>query len=190
MLQRDLNLKALRRPQVLAAAGIVLLAAVVVYLYMGRADAKDALSGVRADIAQRQQDIPLLTLEFDDLQIREAELEEALENQTPLPDEPKTTFPSRTDALATGAILTEYITGLQIGVSLFNSEQASETFGTTSYSAIRYSLSLRGPMLDLLGVLDLVERTPAALVKALSLSRDQAGAALWVMGLSFTVPYE
>lgn len=191
VLQQNLDVKALlKQREVLVGAVAVILAAAVVYLYLGAGSTKDELTDIRAQAQRSQESIPQLTQERDALLEKEASLSAQITPVTETPKEVVTNLPTRTDAIRAGTELTEYITQRQIAVNLFNSEQATETVDGQERSAVGYSIALRGDAPDLLGALDLVEQTPSSIVKGLNFARDQAAAKLWVMGLSFAIPYQ
>jgi hypothetical protein len=191
VLQQNLDFKALaKRRELLVGVAVVVLAAAVVYFYLGVGKAKDELADLRSQAQRSQESIPQLTQERDALSEKEASLIVQVTPATETPQEIVTKLPTRADAIRAGTELTEYITERQIAVNLFNSEQAAETVAGQEHPAVGYSIALRGEASDLLGALDLVEQTPSSVIKGLSLTRDQAAAKLWVMGLSFTIPYE
>jgi hypothetical protein len=191
VLQQNLNLKALlRRREALIGAAVVILAALAVYLYLGAGSAKGELEDIQAQAQRSQESIPQLTQERDTLLEKEAALSVQVTPVAEAPVEVIEKLPIRADAIRAGTELTEYITQRQIAVNLFNSEQAARTVDGQERSAVVYSVALRGEVSDLLGALDLVEQTPSSIIEGLSLTRDQAAAKLWVMGLSFTIPYQ
>lgn len=191
VLQQNLDIKALlKRREVLVGVVAVILAAAVVYLYLGAGSTKDELTDIQAQAQRSQESIPQLTQERDGLLEKEAALSVQITPVTESPEEVVTKLPTRADAIRAGTELTEYITQRQVAVSLFNSEQAAETVDGQERSAVVYSVALRGEASDLLGALDVVEQTPSSIVKGLNFTRDQAAAKLWVMGLSFTIPYQ
>lgn len=191
VLQQSLDFKSLlKRREVLVGAVGVILAAAVVYLYLGAGSAKDELTDIQAQAQRSQESIPQLTQEHDALQEKQASLSVQITPVTETAKEVAKKLPTRADAIRAGTELTEYITQRQVAVNLFNSGQAAETVDGQERSAVAYEVSLRGEASDLLGALDLVEQTPSSIVKGLSFTRDPAAAKLWVMGLSFTIPYQ
>ncbi|MBM3949675.1 MAG: hypothetical protein FJ312_10665 [SAR202 cluster bacterium] len=128
VLQRNIDIKApLKRRDLLVGAVAVILAAAVVYLYLGAGSTRDELTDIQAQAQRSQGSIPQLTQERDGLLEKEAALSVQVTPVTESPEEVVTKLSTRTEAIRAGTDLTEYITQRRVAVSLFNSEQAAET---------------------------------------------------------------
>lgn len=173
------------------AALVVVAAAVMVNLYMARAEAQDERAAFESQITLADDDLVALAEERAgkeaELEGKSQELAAAQERQTE--QDIAQTFVTRVEAQNISAQLIGLASTNEIAIESFETSQADATVAGDDYPAVSYSLVATGAVGELIGMLDVIGAAPTARVDKLEFSRNSGDETLWVMSLDLVVVY-
>ncbi len=173
------------------AALVVVAAAVMVNLYMARAEAQDERAAFESQITLADDDLVALAEERAgkeaELEGKSQELAAAQERQTE--QDIAQTFVTRVEAQNISAQLIGLASTNEIAIESFETSQADAAVAGDDYPAVSYSLVATGAVGELIGMLDVIGAAPTARVDKLEFSRNSGDETLWVMSLDLVVVY-
>lgn len=165
----------------LVALGLVL-AIVWFSLFQGAGDAKGTLQKTEERLAAVRKELQSFrTTSGKDTEALQKELEQLA--NTPAPGG----LPSRQEALILGTRLASFLAERNLTLSAFDSSQSIITLGKDKFPAISYTLSARGSVDDLMGLVRLANEFPTAVVQGLEFTKDKDA---WTMSLNVAVFYD
>ena len=161
--------------------GLVLVAALGgLYLFLQVGSLQEEEAELEGQLADTRDAIESLTEE-------EANLEEEL-TQVESESEPQTFVP-RGDAESVGTALATYVAENDLRLSTFDATESLVPLGGSNEPAITYTLVAEGAADLLVGMLNLIDVVPTALVESLELVRDVESGGRWEMSLGLVVFY-
>ena len=184
------QLKALRRPETVLAALVLLLAVYAYTLYQSAQEAEQAKTENAGGVTAATQKLIIFQRNNDRAKLLDRL---AQVNAEPEPE----VLPTYEDALALDDLITAYSDDLGLPLTGFERIDTLKTIGEREFPAVSYSIVVRGDEQGLTGMLGLLEQFPTALVRTVEFNRplvdedvDQSTVPAWEMILELDIVYQ